>query len=54
MDVPLLSPLPLPEGHGAQDNAVANNNAIPFLIQQYFIEGVCVCVSYPSVTAVVF
>ncbi len=33
-------PLPLPEGHGAQDNAVANNNAIPFLVRQYFIEGV--------------
>jgi hypothetical protein len=40
MDVPLLPPLPLPEGHGAHDNAITNNNAIPFLIQQYFIEGV--------------
>ncbi len=40
MDVPLLPPLPLPEGHCAHDNAVANDNAIPFLVQQYFIEGV--------------
>jgi hypothetical protein len=40
MDVPLLPPLPLPEGHGAHDNACANNNAVPFLVQQYFIEGV--------------
>jgi hypothetical protein len=40
MDVPLLPPLPLPEGHGAHNNAVANNNAIPFLVRQYFIEGV--------------
>ncbi len=40
MDVPLLLPPPLPEGHSAHDNACANNNAIPFLVQQYFIEGV--------------
>jgi hypothetical protein len=40
MDIPLLSPLPLPEGHGAHDNAVAKVNAITFLIRQYFIEGV--------------
>jgi hypothetical protein len=40
MDVPLLPPLPLPEGHGAHDNAIANNNAVPFLVRQYFIEGV--------------
>jgi hypothetical protein len=40
MDVPSLPPLPLPEGHGANDNAIANNNAIPFLVRQYFIEGV--------------
>jgi hypothetical protein len=40
MDVPLLPPLPLPEGHGAHDNAVANDDAVPFLDQQYFIEGV--------------
>ncbi len=40
IDVPLLPPLPLPEGHGAHDNAIANNNAIPFLVRQYFIVGV--------------
>jgi hypothetical protein len=40
MDIPLLLPLPLPEGHGAHDNAIANNNAIPFLVRQYFIKGV--------------
>ncbi len=39
MDVSLLPPFPLPEGHGAHDNAIANNNAVPFLIQQYFIKG---------------
>jgi hypothetical protein len=40
MDVPLLPPLPLPEGHGAHNNAIANDNAVPFLVRQYFIEGV--------------
>jgi hypothetical protein len=40
MDVPLLPPLPFPEGHGAHNNACINNNAVPFLIQQYFIKGV--------------
>jgi hypothetical protein len=40
MDVPLLPPLPLSEGHGAHNNTIANNNAIPFLVQQYFIKGV--------------
>ncbi len=40
MDVPLLPPLPLPEGHDAHDNAIANANAVPFLVRQYFIEGV--------------
>jgi hypothetical protein len=40
MDVPLLCPLPLPEGHGTHDNTCANNNAIPFLVRQYFIKGV--------------
>jgi hypothetical protein len=40
MDVPLLPPLPFPEGHGAHDNACANNNAVPFLVRQYFIKGV--------------
>ncbi len=40
MDVPLLPPTPLPEGHGAHDNARTNNNAVPFLVRQYFIEGV--------------
>jgi hypothetical protein len=40
MDVPSLPPLPLPEGHDANYNAVANNNAIPFLVRQYVIEGV--------------
>ena len=40
MDVPLLPPLPLPEGHGAHDNTIANNNAVPFLVRQYFIKGV--------------
>jgi hypothetical protein len=39
MGVLLLPPPLLPEGHGAHNNAIANNNAIPFLIQQYFIEG---------------
>jgi hypothetical protein len=34
MDVPSLSLLPLPDGHGA------NNNAIPFLVCQYIIKGV--------------
>jgi hypothetical protein len=34
MDVPSLPPLPLPDGHDA------NNNAIPFLVQQYVIEDV--------------
>ncbi len=34
MDVPSLPPLPLPDGH------VANNNAIPFLVRQYVIKGV--------------
>jgi hypothetical protein len=34
MDVPSLSPLPLPDGHDA------NNNAVLFLVQQYFIKGV--------------
>jgi hypothetical protein len=32
MDVPSLPPLPLTDGHDANDNAVANNNAIPFLV----------------------
>jgi hypothetical protein len=40
MDVPLLPPLPLPEGHSAHNNACTNNNAVPFLVGQYFIEGV--------------
>jgi hypothetical protein len=40
MDVPLLPPLPLPEGHGAHNNACTNKNAISFLVRQYFIEGV--------------
>jgi hypothetical protein len=40
MDVPLLPPLPLPEGHGAHDNAVAKDNVVPFLLRQYFIKGV--------------
>jgi hypothetical protein len=42
MDVPLLPPLPLPERHGActHDNACTNNNAVPFLVRQYFIKGV--------------
>jgi hypothetical protein len=40
MDVPLLPPLPLPEGHGAHDDACTNNNAVPFLVRQYFIKGV--------------
>jgi hypothetical protein len=40
MDVPLLPPLSLPEGHSAHGNAFTNNNAVPFLVQQYFIEGV--------------
>jgi hypothetical protein len=40
MDVPSLPPLPLPEGHGANDNAVTNNNVVPFLVGQYFIKGV--------------
>jgi hypothetical protein len=39
MDVSLLISLPLPEGHGAHDNACTNNNAVPFLVQKYFIEG---------------
>jgi hypothetical protein len=34
MDLPLL------EGHGAHNNAITNLNAIPFLVQQYCIEGV--------------
>jgi hypothetical protein len=40
MDVPSLPPLPLSNRHGANNNAVANNNAIPFLVRQYFIKGV--------------
>jgi hypothetical protein len=40
MDVPLLPPLPLPEGQDAHNNACTNNNAVPFLIRQYFIKGV--------------
>jgi hypothetical protein len=31
MDVPSLPPLPLPEVHGANNNAVTHDNAIPFL-----------------------
>jgi hypothetical protein len=34
MDVPSLPPLPLPGGHNANDNAV------PFLVEQYVIKGV--------------
>jgi hypothetical protein len=34
MDVPSLPPLPLPDGHNA------NDNAIPILVQQYIIKGV--------------
>jgi hypothetical protein len=34
MDDPSLPPLPLPDGHDT------NDNAIPFLIRQYIIEGV--------------
>jgi hypothetical protein len=34
MDVPSLPPLPLPDGHDA------NNNAVPFLVRQYVIMGV--------------
>jgi hypothetical protein len=37
MDVPFLPPLPLPEGHGARNNAVAKDNVVPFLVRQYFI-----------------
>jgi hypothetical protein len=33
-NVPELPPLPLPDEHNA------NNNAIPFLVRQYIIEGV--------------
>ena len=33
-NVPELPPLPLPDKHNA------NNNAIPFLVRQYIIEGV--------------
>jgi hypothetical protein len=40
MDVPSIPPLPLPEGHDANNNAIANDNAIPILVQQYFTEGV--------------
>jgi hypothetical protein len=36
----LFCPLPLPEGHGAHKNAIANDNATPFLVRQYFIKGV--------------
>jgi hypothetical protein len=34
MDVPSFPPLPLPDGHNA------NNNAVPFLVRQYVIMGV--------------
>jgi hypothetical protein len=34
LNVPELPPLPLPDGHNA------NNNAIPFLVRQYIIQGV--------------
>ncbi len=34
MDVPSLPPLPFPDGHNANDNAVL------FLIRQYVIKGV--------------
>jgi hypothetical protein len=40
MDVPSLPPLPLPEGHGANDYAIANDYAVSFLVRQYFIKGV--------------
>jgi hypothetical protein len=40
MDVPSLPSLPLPDGHDANDNAIANDNTVPFLIRQYVIEGV--------------
>jgi hypothetical protein len=40
MGVPSLPPLHLPEGHGTNNNAVANNNAVPFLVRQHFIKGV--------------
>jgi hypothetical protein len=40
MDIPSLPPLPLPEGHGANNNAAANNNAIQFLVRQSFIKDV--------------
>jgi hypothetical protein len=40
MDIPSLPPLPLPKGHGANNNATTNNNAIPFLVRQYFIKDV--------------
>ncbi len=33
MDVPFLPPLPLPDGYNA------NNNAVPFLVRRYIIEG---------------
>jgi hypothetical protein len=39
-DGPSLHPVPLPEGHDTNNNAIANNNAVPFLVWQYFIEGV--------------
>jgi hypothetical protein len=32
MDIPSLPPLTLTDGHDANDNAIANNNAIPFLV----------------------
>jgi hypothetical protein len=31
---------PLTDGHNANDNAVANNNAVPFFVRQYVIKGV--------------
>ncbi len=40
MDVPSLSPLSLTDGHNANDNAITNNTAIPFFVQQYIIKGV--------------
>ncbi len=40
MDVPALPPLSLPDKHDADDNAIANNNAVPFLVSQYVIDGV--------------
>jgi hypothetical protein len=40
MNVPSLPPPPLTDGHDANDNAVTNNNAVPFLVRHYVIEGV--------------